>query len=397
MSWWWLLCPAVFVALVVATALAHGHRRSRLVLRVMVNLAALVAVGCAVVVGVHAAEGETDPQACQRPSATDEDAESDLQDGRRRDRPGGTAAAARTVTGAEARRPVPASVAETTPTTFDLGNDPSPGVRSIPFTLERRVAGSTSVAVSPTSFTDATTGEEVAPADLEAWAVLDPDRRSGTLYVCVPSDRREHLPSGRLTGSLVVDDPRVARLAPQVTLTLAYTDVVRVMLVGLAVALAASWYVFFLRRDQLGEVVVLGKAFEEDGDDADDDRPTAHELDERDRAARVLRWPFGFWWGYWRWATSASGVITIAAGMAAAVTAFTTAYLGSETWAASFGDWLAYIGAVATAFVAGGTAGKLAQISAPGDESADDRRRRRERRRRRAQSRPSPSRARSPR
>jgi hypothetical protein len=49
-------------------------------------------------------------------------------------------------------------------------------------------------------------------------------------------------------------------------------------------------------------------------------------------------------------------------GLAASVTAFSTTYLGSDTWSGSFGDWFTYCGAIATAFVAGGTAGKLAQL-----------------------------------
>lgn len=405
---WWALvaCLVLFVVLVIANARAQQlDRRTRL--RVSVNLLALVTVGLAVVVGVHAAKDDPDPGSCSPPDGIEDAAkaarerraserdvlgrrldtlENALDRARARDRGNGTAATAQRVGELSDRvsrteerlavwEPATVTVAEATLTTFDLGNDRNPGVRSIPFTLDKRTPGPALVAVTPTSFASATTRQEIAPEDLRTWAVLDPDGLSGTLYLCVSTHSRPDLPSGQLTGSLVADDVRLARFAPAVTLSLAYPDVARVMLVGLAIAFAASWYVFFLRRDQLDDVVLLGKAHTPPKPAGGRRPPTAEEVRQREVATRVLRWPFGFWWGYWRWATSASGVITIVAGMAAAVTAFSTAYLNSETWTGSFGDWFAYTGAVATAFVAGGTAGKLAQISAPGDEGRRSRRR----------------------
>lgn len=60
-----------------------------------------------------------------------------------------------------------------------------------------------------------------------------------------------------------------------------------------------------------------------------------------------------------------SGAITVVVGLLAAVIAFSTAYLGSDKRAGTLGDWFALCGAIATAFVAGGAAGKLAQLKPP--------------------------------
>ena len=110
---------------------------------------------------------------------------------------------------------------------------------------------------------------------------------------------------------------------------------------ALAVCALASLYVYFLRRPAAGR--------KKTPDEPTDDTP-------------VLRWGFDFVFGYWKFVTGSLGILTIAAGFTAATAALSAQYLDSETWDGSnFKDWLTLGGALATAFVAGGTAGRLAQ------------------------------------
>lgn len=232
------------------------------------------------------------------------------------------------------------TVSEGAQTTFKLGRDPAPGVRSIDFSLERRVlSGPRAVRLTVGRFRPEESGRELSRSSVEAWARLTPDRSVGTIYVCV----NNRIIPGTFSGAVAFADPRLARVVVPVSLTRSYPNVEKVAIVGLAVCLLASMYVFFLR---------LPKKLLDDSD-----------------GRTALRWPFTFIKGYWEFATDMLGIITIVAGGAAAVAAFTAQYLNAEAWTPDVGSWLTYCGAVGTAFVAGGTAGKLAQKSY---EKADD-------------------------
>jgi hypothetical protein len=72
----------------------------------------------------------------------------------------------------------------------------------------------------------------------------------------------------------------------------------------------------------------------------------------------ILR-PSEFWLGYGRWATRLLGVFTIISGGATALVAFNAQYLQADTWNSS--RTYGFFGAVLSAFVAGASAGRLAQ------------------------------------
>lgn len=251
---------------------------------------------------------------------------------------------------------VPVSVSDTAKTSFKLGGELNSGVHAVAFSTTTRVPGPRRLDVHVSPFGAADGEKGLSESDVVAWATVEPSRTNGTVFFCVPPERRTDAPSGQFTGELVLGPDRVERLAIPVTVSLRYPHFTTVLLGALATTWAASWYVFFLRRDDLSDDIVLGGAKK---------TVAAEAAVQADRAARVLRWPFGFWHGYWRWVCSMSGAITVVAGLAAAVTAFSTAYLGSDTWAGTFGDWFTLCGAIASGFVAGGTAGKLAQLTPP--------------------------------
>lgn len=230
--------------------------------------------------------------------------------------------------------PVTPTVSEGAQTTFKLGRDPSPGVRSIDFSLERRLlSGPRAVRVTLGRFRPEEDGRELRRSSLEAWARLTLDRSVGTIFVCVSG---RTMP-GTFSGAVAFADPRLTRVVVPVSLSRSYPNVEQVALVGLVVCFLASMYVFFLRlpKEQL----------------------------DKSEGSTALRWPFAFMKGYWMFATDMLGVITIVAGGAAAAAAFTAQYLNADAWTPDVDSWLTFCGAVGTAFVAGGTAGKLAQKS----------------------------------
>jgi hypothetical protein len=244
-----------------------------------------------------------------------------------------------------------ASIEEDAVTSFKLGREVNTGTRSVNFTTAAAVPGPTLLRVHVTSFAQAGTGRELGRGNIKAWAELDADRQHGTIYFCFVPEARTKAPSGEFNGSLVLASGRVERLEVPVTLTLSYTNTVLVIIVGLLIALVSSWYVYFLRRPELSAGILLGRPAAEE---------EAQQRADAEWYSRALRWSGGFWHGYWRWVTSATGAITVVAGMVGVVTAFSAQYLASDSWDNTYRDWFAFIGAVATAFVAAGTAGKLA-------------------------------------
>jgi hypothetical protein len=246
-----------------------------------------------------------------------------------------------------------AQLPEGTTTAFKLGHDVNAGPRSIKFTLNRPVPGPRYIQVSVQPFASTTTGAEFARADLTAWARLDPGRRSGMISFCVdPDARQETRAAGEFAGGLLLGSRRVEAFEVPVTFSASYPRQVLVAIVGLGVCIFSSLYVYILRRPQLSKLIVYGR------DDFEGGEPTSS---DRENASRVLRMRFGFWGGYVRFVSGASGVVTVAAGLLGAVTAFKLQYLSADAWSATAGEWLTFSGAVATAFIAAGTAGRLAQ------------------------------------
>lgn len=224
---------------------------------------------------------------------------------------------------------IPVSVPKDSRTIIKRGYDVNAWPRSFAFTVARPLRGQLAVSVRAAQFVPATDGAELSGKDLEVWAVLDARRSlTGRVFLCIDPSTRAEVHPGTYQGQVVFDDPRLEPLAVPVTLSLSYTEMHNVVLVGLGTCFLASLYVCFLRRDK--------------------NEP-------------ALRSPFTFLKEYWEFATDSIGGITIAAGFAAAATAFTAQYLNAEAWSGGFGAWLTYCGAVGTAFVAGGTAGRLAK------------------------------------
>ena len=238
------------------------------------------------------------------------------------------------------------SVAQDTATDFALGTSADTGDRVLSFVLDKPLRhGSPSmsdVAVRAAPFARVDDGLSLWPASeheqngtgtgINAWAQTDPGGRTGQVMFCIPPEMRVDMSPGSYAGTIVFADPRLARAEPiPVTISLSYTHREHVILVGLGVCLLTSFYVFFLRQK---------------------------DPDEEDNT--VLRTRFRFFHGYWQFATGAIGLLTIAAGLAAAITAFSKQYEAAEVWSGGFGDWLTFAAAVGTAFLAGGTAGKLA-------------------------------------
>jgi hypothetical protein len=248
---------------------------------------------------------------------------------------------------------VTAVIPEGAKTSFKLGNDVNTGPRSIKFTLNGPVSGPAYLQVTSHPFASATTGTELKATDLRAWARLDQDRLTGTMSFCVtPTARTSRLTAGEFSGDLVLTGYRVHSLVVPVTFSASCPNAVMVALVGVGVCFFSSVYVYGLRRPQMSNLILYGDKWPRDR------TPTAS---DRERSSRLLRASFGFWFGYARFLSGASGAVTVVAGLLGAITAFKLQYLSSDAWSATVGEWLTYCGAVATAFIAAGTAGRLAQ------------------------------------
>ncbi len=232
-------------------------------------------------------------------------------------------------------------VPSSAPTHFDLGDALDGGQRSIEVNLDRPIRGGRPLAVAPTRFVSDDEGRDLVSGDITAWSYPGPGSTTATVVFCIQPNIRKDLPSGTFSGGLTLSDPRVKTTEIPISFSLKYTNREAVYVFALAVCALASLYVYFLRRPQLGR--------KKTPDEPTDDTP-------------VLRWGFDFVFGYWKFVTGSLGILTIAAGFTAATAALSAQYLDSETWDGSnFKDWLTLGGALATAFVAGGTAGRLAQ------------------------------------
>jgi len=231
---------------------------------------------------------------------------------------------------------------------FKLGRDVNAGVRTIPFTTSRRVPGPRGLVVGVGPFVRSAGGRELTSDEVHAWATLERDRRHGTISFCVLPSRRLSMDlSGQFTGSLVVEQGRVQRLSVPVSLDLPYPRWHLVVLAGFGTCLLCSFYTFILRRSHLPT--------------STGGLPNSSSDVEKERSGRVLRWPFSFFKGWAMFYANIAGVVTIAAGLIGATTAFISQYVGSDTWDATVPTWFTFVGAIATAYIAGATTGKIVQ------------------------------------
>ena len=327
-----------------STSTPWGHRRHR--------IAVVIALGLVVagfLIGWFGLKPHAHAASCQVPPAATAHRTGKAEAGHR---------------APSARAKVDAKVTE-----FRLGRGVNGGAHSIPFVLDHPVGGSSFLAASATPFSPSTGGPDLlhgrrqgvgtnGDSAIRVWAVLDRDRRHGALYFCInPSQRLSHTSSGQFSGAFVLDDPRVHRLEVPATLDMPYPNWNYVLIVGLATALLGSAYTFYLRRPSLDPE--LGGTKDLPGSDASD-------------SGTVFRWPFAFFDGWYLFYSDILGALTLAAGLVGATTAYVAQYVASDTWDASTRTWITFIGAIATAFVASATAGKLAQNNYGAHDSSKD-------------------------
>lgn len=279
---------------------------------------------------------------------------------------------------------IPTSLPEGAVTSFGLGNDVNAGPRHVTFTLATPVAADRrGLTIAVSAFTPTESGPEIPRAAVQAWAFVNADLKTASAYFCLRPEVRSKVPSGTFNGQLIVNDSRVAPLVIPVTISTSYTQRHIVVFVGIAVCLLTSLYTFLLRSPR--RTVRPGQD-EGSSDDTEVSDPnttvpapgyatSVAEIED----GPILRWNFQFFVDYYRFVTSTQGVVTMVVGFAAAVTAFTAQYLSAEAWDPSLQGWLTYAGAIGTAFLAGGTAGKLLQIQPTTSTDARSHRRRRRR------------------
>jgi hypothetical protein len=231
---------------------------------------------------------------------------------------------------------VTATVQPGATTEFVVGRGVTAGPRRIPLDLDAPLTVNSALAVQPRSFARAD-GVQIPGGTMRAWAVVDGER-TAEVTVCVAGDALTAAP-GRYQGAVLLSDPRLVASVIPVSFN-AYPPRWKMFLVAAVLCWVGSVYIYMLRRPSLPE-------------------------DLRGRAAGTsdnpsLLSPREFWLGYWKWSTRLLGILTIASGVLAASIAFNAQYLRTDrAW--NSGEWFGFIGTVTSAFVAGATAGRLAQ------------------------------------
>ncbi len=210
---------------------------------------------------------------------------------------------------------------------FDLGSSTDAGPRIVPLEFRSPLPGGVLMDASAGTFVREDDGTVLQPEGLEVWAKTEPAGVSGWIAFCLKREFREGASPGRYTGAVYLHDPRANTLAAPVTFTLAYRHTWLVATLAFGVCLVTSVYIFLLRQPDEAAAI-------------------------KDKV---------FYRGFLMWLLDRVGLLTLASGFLAAFVAFNTQFLRSPTWGASHEDWWTLIGAVATAFVAGATAGRLAK------------------------------------
>jgi hypothetical protein len=215
--------------------------------------------------------------------------------------------------------------------TLAFGRSREQRVRTVAFTVEGALpAGTTGLHTDNTAFNRDSDDAQIPASQVKTRARVVGDE----VQVDVCFDRAAvSVDPGSYVGTVTIDDPTVATTSIGMTLTFSFPYWSRVFALSLVVAFAASVYVFGLRKSLFTADAVL-----------------------------LQRRTIG---DYLAWAGSGNGLLTIVVGGAAAFTAYSAIYLQAEDWGKDPAQILSLIGAIASGFVAAGTAGRLAAGGAP--------------------------------
>jgi hypothetical protein len=135
------------------------------------------------------------------------------------------------------------------------------------------------------------------------------------LELCVQRSGLKTADPGTYVGTVSIVDSRVSRVDVPITVTLSYPTWQFVLELLVLAVFAGSWYIWVLQ-----------------------------DKDPEDRAIS---------WGFIRWCGSMIGVLSIGAGVVAALSVYNASYLSSTSWGYTANQPLALLGAMFTAFLAG--------------------------------------------
>jgi hypothetical protein len=255
-------------------------------------------------------------------------------------------------TRADKLKPIDTTLPDDVVTTFSLGRDVNAGPRSVTFALSRVYKSPSRVLTAEAGpFSRTSDGKPISSNAIDVWAYVNPDGVTATAAFCVHPEARENAPSGTFAGQLTVSDPRLESIVIPINFSMSYPRADKVAGVGLLGCFLTSLYVFLLRQKEIAETEQEKRRLRGVGERLN--------IDE----SAVLRPDFGFWRLYWLFVTTTHGLVTIAAGLIAAAAAYSAQYLTADAWDNTLPVWITFLGAIASAFITGGTAGKLAQMT----------------------------------
>ena len=148
------------------------------------------------------------------------------------------------------------------------------------------------------------------------------------LRICIERNSMARVDPGTYTGQFLFTDRRVQQMAVPVIITLSWPNWPVPFLLLYLVILGGTAYVYAIRKGFPGEDDFL----------------------RVDALTELMRWSLTW-----------SGVVAIAVGTAAALSAYTATYLASPDWGARFAQFLGLIAAMFTAFVTTATATNIAR------------------------------------
>jgi hypothetical protein len=135
------------------------------------------------------------------------------------------------------------------------------------------------------------------------------------LQVCVERSGLKLADPGTYVGTVSIVDPRVNRVDVPITVSLSYPTWQNVLELLVLAVLAGSWYIWVLQEKKAADHAIS--------------------------------------WAFIRWCGTMIGVLSIAAGVIAAIGVYNASYLNSDSWGYTVSQPLALLGAMFTAFLAG--------------------------------------------
>jgi hypothetical protein len=216
--------------------------------------------------------------------------------------------------------------------TLAFGRAREQRVRTVAFTVEGSLpSGTTSLHTSHSAFSREGDDAQIPASEVKSRARVVGDE----VQVDVCFDRAAAaVDPGNYVGTVTIDDPAVATTSVGMTLTFSFPYWSRVFALSLAVAFAASFYVFGLRSNRF--------------------TADAPQLLRRKTVGEYIDW-----------VRSGNGLLTVVIGGAAGFAAYNAIYLQAEDWGTNPAQVLSLIGGIASGFVAAGTTGRLAAGGAP--------------------------------